>query len=213
MRIRTLLNPFNCLQRYEKQLWEKIFPHFDGTLDVEVGFGTGSFLESYAKAHPTHAIVGFEIRRQLVEAAQERITQLGLENIHLVLGNCQLGLEDMFEDKSIDRLFIFHPDPWPKRQHHKRRVLNTQFLELIHQKLKLGHCLYLATDVPELWKAMLATIEETKKFAHITDDPFWTTLYHTRWRTYSLERNRSLFYGTFQALQSANDSEGSLPIE
>lgn len=200
MRMRTLRNPFNCLQKYTQQSWSEIFPNFCDILDVEVGFGTGSFLEMYAQAHPDRSVVGFEIRKQLVDSAQEKIQALTLQNVHLVLGNAQSCLADMFENNSIDRIFIFHPDPWPKRHHQKRRLVNDQFLEIIHQKLKQNGQMYLATDVPDLWNSMVTTIEASKKFKHFSKDSFWETLYQTRWKAYSLEHNRSLFYETFQAL-------------
>ncbi len=199
MRIRTLLNPFSCLQRYKRQDWLALFPNFQGILDVEIGFGTGHFITSYAKTFPTHAVVGFEIRKKLVELVQEKSKLAQLDNTCLVWGNGQYGLEDMFEDKSIDRIFVFHPDPWIKRHQNKRRVVSPAFLELVHTKLKPGCHLYVATDVPELWEVMLQAIQDSQKFTLIPDDPFWTTLYHTRWKEMSLEHNRSLFYGTFQA--------------
>ncbi|GEM_PF-782744 len=201
MRVRTLLNPLSCPQRFSKQKWTEIFPNFTGTLDVEIGFGTGSFLDQYATANPTHALVGFEIRKKLVDWAQERITAQKLENVFLVWGNGTFGLHDMFEDKSIDRLFVFHPDPWPKRTHHKRRVLNQDFLTLAYTKLKHNGRLYVATDVPELWDFMLKNILISKKFTPIQDDYFWSTFYKTRWKEMSEEHNRSLFFGTFQAIE------------
>ena len=199
MRVRTLLNPLSCPQRFLKQQWSEIFPHFADILDVEVGFGTGSFLDQYGQANPDHALVGFEIRKKLVDAAQERISAAKLENVFLVWGNGTFGLHDMFADNSIDRLFVFHPDPWPKRTHHKRRVINQDFLALAQTKLKKNGCLYLATDVPELWDFMFKTIIISEKFTVVQDDYFWSTFYKTRWKEMSEEHNRSLFYGTFQA--------------
>lgn len=199
MRVRTLLNPLSCPQRFSKQKWAEIFPRFTGILDVEVGFGTGSFLDQYAAANPTHALVGFEIRKKLVDAAQELITASKLDNVFLVWGNASFGLQDMFEDNSIDRIFVFHPDPWPKRTHHKRRVINQEFLTLAQKKLKQNGFLYVATDVPELWEVMLKTIETSEKFVPVQDDYFWSTFYKTRWKEMSEEHNRSLFFGTFQA--------------
>lgn len=199
MRVRTLLNPLSCPQRFTKQKWNEIFPLFTGTLDVEVGFGTGSFLDQYGQSNPTHGLVGFEIRKKLVDAAQERIIASKLDNVFLVWGNASFGLHDMFEDKSIDRIFVFHPDPWPKRTHHKRRVINQEFLTLVQKKLKENGCLYIATDVPELWDVMLKTITTSEKFTAVHDDYFWSTFYKTRWKEMSEEHNRSLFFGTFQA--------------
>lgn len=199
MRVRTLLNPFKCPQRFSQQVWADLFPNFQGILDVEIGFGTGSFIHQYAQNNPQSCIVGFEIRKKMVDIAQEKVTELKITNAHLVWGNGHFGLEDMFQDHTINQLFVFHPDPWEKKRHHKRRVLSLEFLKLAHQKLKLNHNLYLATDVPELWADMLATIQESGKFVQVPGDEFWTTHYQTRWKEMSQAHHRSLFYGTFQA--------------
>lgn len=199
MRVRTLLNPFKCPQRFTSQDWNGLFPEFQGNLDVEIGFGTGSFIRHYAQANLERSIVGFEIRKKWVDFAQEKVNEQKITNAYLVWGNGHFGLEDMFQDQSIDRLFIFHPDPWEKHRHHKRRIISLEFLELAHKKLKPNHNLYLATDVPELWVDMLATIKTSEKFIQTSDDEFWTMHYQTRWKEMSLQHNRSLFYGTFQA--------------
>lgn len=199
MRVRTLLNPFKCPQRFTVQSWQEHFCNFNGILDVEIGFGTGSFIHHYAQSNLNRSIVGFEIRKKLVDHAQAKVTELALNNAYLVWGNGQFGLEDMFHDHSIDRLFVFHPDPWEKKRHHKRRVISPGFLNHAHRKLKQGHSLYVATDVQDLWHDMLTTITESGKFHQICDDFFWENHYQTRWKEMSQAHNRSLFCGTFQA--------------
>lgn len=198
MRIRTLLNPFSCRQRYTKYVWAEQFPNFQGILEVEVGFGRGDFIERYAALKPNHAMVGFEIRKQLVTAAQERLWAKKIDNALLIWGNGQYGLEDLFEDGSIDHLFVFHPDPWLKNGQRKRRIVSAEFLQLAAQKLKPGGLISLATDVPNVWQYMTQNIEESGKFTHFANDEFWLNDYQTRWKEMSLEQQRSLFYATFK---------------
>lgn len=200
MRTRTLLNPFSCYQRHSKQEWNTIFPAFKDILDVEMGCGNGGFMLTYSAANPSRSLVGFEIRKRLVELAQEKIQQQELANAHLVHANGQIALEDMFQDNSIDRLFIFHPDPWPRLGHQKRRLLSATFVQLAHTKIKPNGKMYIATDVAELWEYMLKTINESNLFSVIQDDDFWQTEYHTRWKEMSVEQNRSLYYATFQKI-------------
>lgn len=197
MRVRTLLNPFNCLQTYEKKPLSELFEHFNGILDVEMGFGTGSFLIQYGGHHPERFVVGYEIRKRLVEAAQEKVDQAQLKNVKLFWGNGQKNLDLMFDDGVIDRIFIFHPDPWPKLGHQKRRLINQSFLELCHRKLKPGGSLYLASDVPELWDYMSQEITASKLFDAINDEYFWQTFYHTRWKELSIEQERTLHYQAY----------------
>jgi len=198
MRVRTLLNPFKCLQRYEKKPWDTVFPTFNGQIDVEIGFGTGSFARQYALNNPGRNLVAFEIRKKLVTLAQERLATEGITNAHLLWGNGHYGLEDMFDDGSIDRLFIFHPDPWPKMRQIRRRLINEAFLTLAAKKLKVGGRLFLATDVPALWEYMQKVLTAVPTLVSCQDDLFWQTEYQTRWKEMSLEQNRSLFYGTFE---------------
>lgn len=200
MRMRTLLNPFSCFQRHPKKSWDQIFPNFQNVLDVEMGCGTGSFMLTYAATHPDRCLVGFEIRKRLVECAQAKIEEQKLTNAHLLWANGQIALEDMFQDESIDRLFIFHPDPWPKLAHRKRRIITPAFLELVSRKLKPNGLMYLATDVPELWDYMFELINESKLFKVTEDNEFWQTVYQTRWKEMSLEQNRSISYATFKKI-------------
>ena len=210
MRVRTLLNPLGCLQRFPKRPWPEIFPDFNGNLDVEVGFGSGSFLAHYAPLHPNRSVVGFEIRKQMVGIAQRRIDELKLSNVYLGWGNANYGLMDMFDDGSVDRIFVFHPDPWPKPKQRKRRLVNLEFLTLVASKLKPNGQLFIATDVPEVWESILETIKISNLFQIVADDAFWEAHYKTRWKEMSLERQRSLFYATFTKISPTNHPEGSL---
>ena len=198
MRIRTLLNPFSCRQRYTKYIWQEQFPNFQGILDVEIGFGRGDFLERYAVLKPTHALVGFEIRKQLVTAAQERLWAKNIDNALLIWGNGQYGLEDLFDDGSINHLFIFHPDPWLKNGQRKRRLISPQFLQLAAHKLKPGGLMSLATDVPNVWQYMTQQVEASGHFTAVANDEFWLNDYHTRWKEISMDQQRNLFYTTFK---------------
>lgn len=200
MRIRTLNNPFSCRQRFEKQPWESIFPAFKQTLDVEIGVGGGDFIEYYASTHPERSIVGYEIRYRAFEHVQQRLQNAQLTNAHVCWGHGQIGLQDMFDDNSISKMFIFHPDPWPKNKHSNRRLINPDFLDTVYTKLAPGGLIYLATDVAELWDYMHATIIAHKKFTLLEQDSFWQEHYHTRWREISERDNRTLNYGTFKKL-------------
>ena len=197
MRVRTLLNPFSCRQRFEKMPWHTIFPEAQDKLTVEIGFGTGSFLVHYGQQHPTHGIVGFEIRQRLVQQAEASVAAAKLTNVHPVEGNGQYGLEDMFEDASLDRIFIFHPDPWPKLRQQKRRVVTPAFVQLIERKLKPGGELFIATDVEELWDYMHEIVTTSSQLAPSSNELFWEQDYKTRWQEMTQEQNRSRFFGTF----------------
>jgi tRNA (guanine-N(7)-)-methyltransferase len=203
MRVRTLLNPFSCNQRYTRQAWTKLLPDHQGIIDVEIGFGNGQFLDFYAEQNPSRSVIGFEIRQRWVHFVQEKITKKRLVNVVAFRAHGQHALEDMFEDNSIDRIFIFHPDPWPRHGHRKRRIISQEFLDIAHTKLKFNGRLYIATDVPELWEYMKTVIIQHDRLKELTNDNLWETLYNTRWREMSVEHNRSLFFGTFQSFRAS----------
>ncbi len=198
MRVRTLLNPFKCLTRHEKKPWSEVFPNFNGLLDVEIGFGSGSFAWTYGENNPTRHLVGFEIRHRLVTFAQDKVREKSLTNVHLLAGTGQFGLVDLFDDESIDRIFIFHPDPWFKKRQLRRRLINNDFVALAARKLKPSGQLLVATDVPDLWEYMNAILLASPNLTPVNNTAFWENEYQTRWKEMSEEKQRSLHYGTFE---------------
>lgn len=198
MRVRTNPNPFSFQQRFTQQEWHSVIPAFQGTLDVEIGFGDGGFLNRYAQLNPTRSLVGFEISKKLFDFAQNNVQTNKRNNVHLCYGNGHIGLNDMFADNSIDRIFIFHPDPWAKRQHQKRRLVNEALLETVYAKLKPTGMLYLSSDVQPLWEYMVATIEQTKHFAPHNDETFWQTMYDTYWHQVSATHQRPSWRAAFK---------------
>ncbi len=198
MRIRTHANPLSCTQHFEKLDAKKVFPEFNGKLDFEIGFGQSVFIRNHAKSHPERLVVGIDVRKKTVEVMQERVKQDNIKNIYLAFGNGSICLSEMFENSSLDNIFIFHPDPWLKRRHLKRRLVNPDLLITAKQKLKIGGRIYVSTDVEPLWAEMLKTFEENKNFIKVDDADFWTNYYQTRWHDISKEKSRQTYLGTFE---------------
>jgi tRNA (guanine-N7-)-methyltransferase len=198
VRIRTHTNPLSCTQHFEKLDAIKIFPTFCGKLDFEIGFGQSSFIRNHAKAHPDRFVVGIDVRKKTFELMQEKVGKEKIANIHLAFGNGSICLNEMFENNSLDNIFIFHPDPWLKRRHLKRRLVNSEFLITAQQKLKIGGKIYISTDVEPLWIEMLKTFEANPNFKQIEDRSFWADYYQTRWDEISKEKQRKTHFGTFE---------------
>jgi tRNA (guanine-N7-)-methyltransferase len=182
------LNPLNL---------EATFSDSSKPLDFEVGFGRGIFLRHWAKSFPERNIIGVEIRKGIVTVLNERIQKEAIKNTHLIHGNAEIALEDTLPDRSLDNIFVFHPDPWFKKRHHKRRVIRPQFLSIAEKKLKPGGKLYISTDVTPLWEGMMESLSESS-FKDVKDDYFWTDIYTSHWHLYREEEKRDFNFGTFQ---------------
>lgn len=154
----------HALSMFSDRYTLQINPLFDHSLTfgrtaplvLEIGFGMGDALIESAVEHPDHDFIGIEVHRPGVGAVLTQLTTLDLKNVRLYSDDAIDVLKKAIPDHSIDLLRVFFPDPWPKRRHHKRRLINLGFLNLIHQKIKLGGYLHIATD----WQPYYAVVEK-----------------------------------------------------
>ncbi len=200
MRVRTHTNPFNYHERIDPLDLNHHFTDFSGQLDVEVGFGRGIFLRHYAQRHPDRHLLGIEVRKNMVDILNKRLTKQAIQNVHLVHHNGEIVIEDGLGDNSIDNIFVFHPDPWFKKRHHKRRVINPQFLSICQKKLKMKGKLFISTDVASLWEDMQDSCNQQSGFKYCPEDPFWAADYRTHWQEFSEQDKRSHFEACYQKI-------------
>ena len=116
---------------------------------LEIGFGNGATLAELARQHPHEDFLGIEVHRPGVGRL---LMTLGLEQITNVRVACADAVEVLtrcLPDDCLDALLLYFPDPWPKKRHHKRRLVQPEFAALAARKLKTGGQLQLATDWPE----------------------------------------------------------------
>jgi len=120
-------------------------------LVLEIGCGKGAFLCQYAMNFPQNCILGAEWDVYCSNSTAKKIAKQGLKNAAVMRGDLFYFLRDLIPASSIDEVFMFFPDPWPKRRHHKKRlVLREGFLEQIHRVLKPGkNFFHWATDHEE----------------------------------------------------------------
>lgn len=118
----------------------------EAPLVVEIGFGMGASLLETAAQHPEWNFIGIEVHRPGVGAFLRQVHDRQLMNVRVYCHDAVEVLKSALPDYSMDRCCIFFPDPWPKKRHHKRRLIQPDFINLITQKLKIGGVLHLATD-------------------------------------------------------------------
>ncbi|WP_066646610.1 MULTISPECIES: tRNA (guanosine(46)-N7)-methyltransferase TrmB [Sphingomonas] len=125
-------------------------------LQLEIGFGAGEHLAGQASAHPDQGFIGCEPFLNGVVGALNHIRDGALTNVRLHMGDA-LGVIERLPDASLERVYLLHPDPWPKARHAKRRMVNPGPLNLIAAKLKPGGEFRLGTDDPTYcrWSMMV----------------------------------------------------------
>lgn len=117
-------------------------------LVVEIGFGRGEFLMDLALRHPEQAFVGIEVSFKRTLKMARRLARTELRNVRLVEGTAEAVLRDALEDASVSRFWINFPDPWPKKRHFKRRLLQPGFAAALARRLVPGGVVHVATDHP-----------------------------------------------------------------
>ena len=113
---------------------------------MEIGTGMGEGTALIAAAFPEIGYIGVEVHKPGVGALLGYIERMNLKNLLLIKEDVHMVLHNHFENQAFDAFHLYFPDPWPKRHHHKRRIVQPDFLQLIHDKLKPGGYIHIATD-------------------------------------------------------------------
>jgi tRNA (guanine-N7-)-methyltransferase len=157
--------------------WEKFGLELAGTIDpavlfpgcssyvMEIGTGMGEGTALIAEKFLETGFIGVEVHRPGVGALLGYIERMGLANLRLMEEDAHIILRDHFADHTFNGFHLFFPDPWPKRRHYKRRIVQPEFLSLTHSKLKSGGYIHIATD----WVSYAEWIEEI-----FTQSPLFT---------------------------------------
>jgi tRNA (guanine-N7-)-methyltransferase len=130
----------------------------------EVGFGDGQALSTLAAKHPEVDFLGIEVHEPGVGRLLLTIEKQGLTNIRIIRHDAVEVLRDWLKPACLDRLHLFFPDPWPKKRHHKRRIVQQDFLALAARVLKPGGMLHMATDWENYAEHMLELTDSCPRF-------------------------------------------------
>jgi tRNA (guanine-N7-)-methyltransferase len=115
-------------------------------LTLEIGFGNGESLVALAAAHPDRDYLGVEVHRPGVGHLMLRAEELRLGNVRAICRDAVEVLQQCVPAGSLDELLLYFPDPWPKKRHHKRRIVQPEFVALVASRLRPGGVLRMATD-------------------------------------------------------------------
>lgn len=133
-------------------------------LVIEIGFGMGDSLVAMAENHPENNYIGIEVHVPGVGRLMNEGHRRGLKNLRVFCADAIDVLNECIADGQLARLQLFFPDPWHKTKHHKRRIVQPAFAELIRQKLKTGGIFHMATDWQPYAEVMLEVMTEAEGF-------------------------------------------------
>ena len=121
-----------------------------------------------APHHPETYFLGLEIRAPLVDEVNANAALAGLSNLRAVFCNINIDMQTLLPDASLARVYVNFPDPWFKRRHQKRRLMNDELVTVIHRKLRAGGELFFQSDVFDLALDAMAVLEDaTDRFANV----------------------------------------------
>lgn len=137
---------------------------------LEIGFGMGDSTAAIAAAHPQNDYLGIEVHGPGVGSLLNQIEALGLTNLRVIQHDAVEVLKHMISPASLDGVHIFFPDPWHKKKHHKRRLIQPELVALLCEKLKPGGYLHAATDWQEYAEHILAVLAAEPGLANTAAD-------------------------------------------
>jgi tRNA (guanine-N7-)-methyltransferase len=179
--VRSYVRRGRPLTQYQDQNWDNLWPIYglasdyrlDGSLlfnreaprILEIGYGMGHGLLALATENPGTDYVGIEVHRPGVAALLLGAGRAKLTNIRTYCADAVQIMENCISPESLDEVLLFFPDPWPKKRHHKRRLVQPAFVALVGRCLKPGGKFHMATDWEDYAKHMIKVMAQMPEFA------------------------------------------------
>jgi len=148
---------------------EQLFAR-DAPLLIEIGFGNGDATWQMARNEPDKNFIGIEVHQPGVGQLLLALESNDLTNVRIAREDAVEFIRDRIPDNSVSELRIYFPDPWPKKRHHKRRIMQTTFLDLLARKMVTGGILHLATDWQPYAEYMLEICNQHAAFENRSPD-------------------------------------------
>jgi tRNA (guanine-N7-)-methyltransferase len=216
-RIRSFVRREGRLTKGQQRALAELFPHYgvklqQGELDLdvlfgrrafrilEIGFGNGASLAEMATEHPENDYLGIEVHRPGVGNLLLQIEKRQLNNVRISNDDAVEVLELQIPDNSLDAVYLFFPDPWHKKKHHKRRILQPAFVAILQRKLKPDGIFHMATDWENYAEHMLEVMSKAKGFMNLAGEGNYSPRPEYRPRTKFEQRGQRLGHGVWDLL-------------
>ncbi len=176
--------------------------HFgrQGPLHLEIGFGNGEALLELAAAHPERNYVGVEVHPPGIGRLLAGLAAAGIDNVRVCRGDALEVLEQAVADGSLAGINVWFPDPWPKKRHHKRRLVQPATVALMARKLALRGILHLATDWQEYAEHMLGVVSAAPGLRNLAGEGAYFRAPTERPATRFQRRGEALGHGVWDLL-------------
>jgi tRNA (guanine-N7-)-methyltransferase len=140
----------------------------EAPVTLEIGFGMGHSLVEMAETDPDRNFIGIEVHEPGVGACLMAAEEAGLSNLRVFHEDAVEVLKQCVPDKSLNCVQVFFPDPWHKKRHHKRRIIQPEFVELLIKKLEAGGIIHLATDWENYAEHMLEVLNGSSALTNLS---------------------------------------------
>lgn len=167
---------------------------------LEIGFGMGASLAEMAAARPDTNFVGIEVHPPGVGSLLMACDREGLENVRIYREDALDVLRDCIAPGSLEGVQLYFPDPWPKKKHHKRRIVQPDFVALVAERLRPGGWLHMATDWENYAEHMLAVMETQRQFRNQAGPGCYSERPPWRPRTKFEQRGERLGHGVWDLI-------------
>jgi tRNA (guanine-N7-)-methyltransferase len=167
MRLRQHTNPLTYRGSYQGPPPTELLG--GAPTELEIGPGYGELLVARGREAPAIRLLGIEVRRAYVDLCQQALAAAGVRNACAIYAEARVDVPRLIADGSLDRIYLMFPDPWFKRRHHKRRVLDAGFAAVLAVKLRPGGELHYATDNAELGIELRAILDAVGALQRVGD--------------------------------------------
>jgi tRNA (guanine-N7-)-methyltransferase len=167
---------------------------------LEIGFGNGDSLAQMAKGNPGLNYLGIEVHRPGVGHLLYLIEEQGIENLRIMSEDAVEIIRNQIPEQALTGVQLFFPDPWPKKKHHKRRIVQPEFVKLLASRLKPGGFFHMATDWENYAEHMLEVMSAAEDFENSTKEGDFIPRPDSRPLTKFEQRGQRLGHGVWDLL-------------
>lgn len=136
---------------------------------LEIGFGNGDATWQMAQQSPQENFIGVEVHKPGVGHLLLNLQEKAIENVRIACEDAVVFLRERVAVSSLDGVRVFFPDPWPKKRHHKRRIVKAEFVTLLAEKVQTGGIVHFATDWQNYAEHMLEVLQQNPAFENLSD--------------------------------------------